>query len=61
MFRGEGCGGRVAGDVDVVDLRDDGVEFGDVERHGDLYADGEPAYGEDEGDGGAEGEFDAEV
>lgn len=59
LVRGQGRGGGVAGDVYVVDLRDQGVEAGHVEGDGDLDADGEAADCEDEGDGGAEGEGDA--
>lgn len=61
LVGGEGGGGRVAGDVDVVDLGDGGVEAGDVEGHADLDGDGERADGGDEDDRGAEGELDAEV
>lgn len=61
LIRGERCGSSVAGDVDVVDLRDHRVEGGDVEGHGNLDADGESAYGDDESDRGAEGELNAKV
>lgn len=36
LIRREGCWGRVTGDGDVVDLHDCGVEFGNVEGHGNL-------------------------
>ena len=58
---GQGCRGGVAGDVDVVHLRDCGGEFGDVEGYGGLHGDGEAADGGDEEDGGLEGEGDGEV
>ena len=61
LIRREGRRGRVAGDVDVVDLGDGGVQFGDVAGHAYLAGDGAaPACG-DEDDGGAEGKLDAEI